>query len=98
MSGPHTYSARNWAQVAVFVIGGLQAVPVLAALTAFTPLLVAAESLGRGIAGYIFLMLVGPYLTCTVPALILAKRNRYPVLALALCGLSIASTVVLWIA
>lgn len=96
MSGPDTYSVRNWARVAVFVIGGLQAVLVLAGLTAFAPQLFAAESLGRSIASYVFLMFGGPYLACTVPALILAKRNRHPVLALALCGLSVASTVVLW--
>ena len=55
-----------------------------------------AETLGRSIAVYALLMFCGPYLVCTAPALILAKRNRYPAIALALCALSVAATAVLW--
>ena len=82
--------------MAVFVIGALQTVLVLTVLAVFAPGLSAAESLGRSIAVYALLMFCGPYLVCTVPALILAKRNRYPAIALALCALSVAATAVLW--
>ena len=96
MSAPNTHPARNWTRTAVFVIGALQTALVLTVLVLFAPRTFAAESLGRNIAVYALLMFCGPYLVCTAPALILAKRNRYPSIALALCALSVAATAVLW--
>ena len=96
MSAPNPHPARNWTRTAVFVIGALQTALVLTVLVLFAPGLSAAESLGHNIAVYALLMFCGPYLVCTVPALILAKRNRYPPIALVLCALSVVATAVLW--
>jgi hypothetical protein len=96
MSAPNPDSARNWPRMAVFVIGALQTALVLTVLAVFAPGLSSAESLGRSIAAYALLMFCGPYLVCTVPALIMAKRNRYSPIALVLCVLSLVATAVLW--
>ena len=96
MNGANTPPARNWARTAVFVIGGLQTAVVLAILVMFFPKLSAAGSFSRAIASAALLIYCGPYLVFAVPALILAARNRYPLAALALCAVAVASTVVLW--
>jgi hypothetical protein len=96
MSAPNPNSARNWTRTAVFVIGALQTALVLTALAVFAPGLSSAESLGRNIGVYALLVFCGPFLVCTVPALIMAKRNRYPPIALVLCVLSLVATAVLW--
>jgi hypothetical protein len=96
MIAPNAHPARNWTRTAVFVIGALQTALILTVLVLFAPGLWAAESLGDNIAVYALLMFCGPYLVCTVPALIMAKGNRYPAIALALCVLSVVATAVLW--
>jgi len=96
MNGANTPPARNWLRAAVFVIGGLQTAVVLAILVMFFPKLSAAGSFSRAIASAALLIYCGPYLVFAVPALILAARNRYPLAALALCAVAVASTVVLW--
>jgi hypothetical protein len=75
----------------IFLIGGLEtlAVVVLISVVIASGQLFSGEQLSRRLA-WVPIMVFGlPYLTCVVPAVALAFANRYLLLALGLCVLSL---------
>ena len=55
-----------------------------------------ANSLGRSIALGMSLLMAGPFLLLTLPALLMVVRDRWPWAALALAAASLVAMAVLW--
>jgi hypothetical protein len=69
----------------IFLIGGLETLAVVVLIS----VVIASGQLSRRLA-WVPIMVFGlPYLTCVVPAVALAFANRYLLLALGLCVLSL---------
>lgn len=84
-------SGPNWLRRAVLLIAGLESMAMLIVLMAVvvSGQLRSGEQLSREL-GWAILEIYGlPYLSLTVPALLLAGLNRYLPVALALCLLVI---------
>ena len=89
-----TYVARRASpglRTAVFVLGGLETIALLAMLgmVISSGQLTSGEALSRSLAWAVLAIYGLPYLICVVPALVLAARNQRLKLALGLCMLGV---------
>ena len=67
------------------------------ALAAFAGLMLqSSDPLGASIGRGVTMLMAAPYAVCTVPAMVLAWRNRLLPLALALVVLAIPAAIFLW--
>jgi hypothetical protein len=85
-------------RAAVFIVGGLETAVVLTVLgtVALSGQLSSPEALSRELARALLYIYGLPYLALALPALIMAAFNRAPRVALALCVLAVAATLIMF--